>query len=120
MNISTSLTLIVVSVLLMSTNCSNEIAQKPADLAVEKPTEKVYDEAGCLYTAYKGLVMAGYQGWFTAEGDGAERGWHHYEKNGKFVGIEQELGTDYYLWLAGKAADWFHGRGNYGTMKPVR
>jgi len=47
-------------------------------------TETVYDETGCLFTTYKGLVMAGYQGWFTAEGDGSERGWHHYEKNGKF------------------------------------
>ena len=43
-----------------------------------------YDENGCLYSSYKGLVMAGYQGWFTAEGDGSERGWHHYEKQGKF------------------------------------
>lgn len=36
------------------------------------------------YTSYKGLVMAGYQGWFRAEGDGANRGWGHYGKNGKF------------------------------------
>jgi hypothetical protein len=46
--------------------------------------EAVYDETGCLFTAYKGLVMAGYQGWFTAMGDGADRNWHHYEKGGKF------------------------------------
>jgi len=45
---------------------------------------KVYDESGCFYTSYEGLVMAGYQGWFTAEGDGANRGWHHYEKKGEF------------------------------------
>lgn len=45
---------------------------------------KSYDETGCLYTSYNGLVMAGYQGWFTAEGDDAERNWHHYEKNGQF------------------------------------
>lgn len=50
----------------------------------ESVPEAVYDETGCLYTSYKGLVMAGYQGWFTAEGDGAGRGWHHYEKNGRF------------------------------------
>jgi len=42
--------------------------------------EVIYDEKGCNYTSYKNLVMAGYQGWFTAEGDGAERGWRHYQK----------------------------------------
>ena len=36
------------------------------------------------YMTYKGLVMAGYQGWFNCEGDGADRGWTHYNKNGKF------------------------------------
>jgi hypothetical protein len=50
-----------------------------------EPVQEVkYDETGVLFTSYKGLVMAGYQGWFTAEGDGAGRGWHHYQKNGKF------------------------------------
>lgn len=34
------------------------------------------------YNSYKGLVMAGYQGWFNAPGDGAGRGWYHYEKRG--------------------------------------
>lgn len=41
--------------------------------------ETVYDETGCLYTSYTGLVMAGYQGWFAAEGDGSNRGWYHYQ-----------------------------------------
>lgn len=31
-----------------------------------------------------GRVMAGYQGWFRAEGDGTEMGFHHYKKRGKF------------------------------------
>lgn len=39
--------------------------------------EIVYDETGCLYTAYDNLVMAGYQGWFAAQGDGSDRGWYH-------------------------------------------
>ena len=36
------------------------------------------------YMGYKGLVMAGYQGWFNCEGDGANRGWTHYQKGNKF------------------------------------
>lgn len=36
------------------------------------------------YNSYRGLIMAGYQGWHNAEGDGANRGWHHYEKQGVF------------------------------------
>ena len=32
----------------------------------------------------KGLIMAGYQGWFNAEGDGAGRGWNHYQNSSRF------------------------------------
>lgn len=35
------------------------------------------------YDSYRGLVMAGYQGWFSAPDDGGNRGWYHYGgKNG--------------------------------------
>ena len=40
--------------------------------------------AASKFMSYKGLVMAGYQGWFNCEGDGADRGWTHYGKRGKF------------------------------------
>jgi len=36
------------------------------------------------FKSYKGLVMAGYQGWFNARGDGGNRGWNHYLSHGKF------------------------------------
>ncbi len=36
------------------------------------------------YMSYKGLVMAGYQGWFRAAGDENNGTWGHYGRNGKF------------------------------------
>ncbi|MGS2740961.1 glycoside hydrolase family 71/99-like protein [Sinomicrobium sp. M5D2P17] len=50
----------------------------------QEVSETVYDETGCLYTSYTGLVMAGYQGWFAAEGDGSNRGWYHYQQGNTF------------------------------------
>ena len=66
--------------IILAANLCGKI-QEPVETEIE---EIVYDETGCLYTSYTGLVMAGYQGWFTAEGDGADRGWHHYQKHGRF------------------------------------
>ncbi|MCA9187045.1 MAG: glycoside hydrolase family 71/99-like protein [Pirellulaceae bacterium] len=31
-----------------------------------------------------GKVMCGYQGWFSCPGDGANRGWYHWERGGRF------------------------------------
>ncbi len=36
------------------------------------------------FKSYKGLIMAGYQGWHNAPEDGAGRGWYHYTSKGKF------------------------------------
>src|SRR6478752_3446695 len=36
------------------------------------------------YASYKGLVMAGYQGWFRTPGDGTGNSFGHYGRNGKF------------------------------------
>ncbi len=57
------------------------------DPPVNPPQEVIYDETGCLYTSYDKLVMAGYQGWFAAEGDASERGWYHYQ-NGSCGGFK--------------------------------
>ncbi|MFT3680140.1 MAG: glycoside hydrolase family 71/99-like protein [Ferruginibacter sp.] len=47
---------------------------------------KIFSQTnGYRYTTYKGLVMAGYQGWFNTAEDGADRKWHHYQRRGLFA-----------------------------------
>jgi hypothetical protein len=41
--------------------------------------------AGIDRATLDGKLMAGYQGWFTAEGDGSGQGWRHYSRQGKFA-----------------------------------
>ena len=58
--------------------CQKEKIGDPIDLEEPEELEEItYDETGCLYTSYTNLVMAGYQGWFAAEGDDSDRGWYH-------------------------------------------
>jgi hypothetical protein len=40
--------------------------------------------------------------------------------DGKFIGIEDDLETDYYLWLTGQGTRWFHGEGSFSASKPQR
>ena len=40
------------------------------------------------YPSCTGLVMAGYQGWFSAQGDEMNRGWYHYGFNSDRVTID--------------------------------
>lgn len=40
--------------------------------------------------------------------------------SGTFVGIDPDLGSDYYLWLTGQAARWFHGAPGYSAAIPTR
>lgn len=51
----------------------------------EKPTDDLH-QPGEPYDTYKGLVMAGYQGWFGTPDDGCSHGrcWYHYQNNSMF------------------------------------
>lgn len=71
----------LIGILLSGEACSQDSPRpKDPDEDPEVP-EAIYDETGCLYTSYTSLVMAGYQGWFAAEGDESHRGWYHYRGN---------------------------------------
>lgn len=56
--------------MLSSSICASEIQSK--------------HKSKSMYMSYKGLIMAGYQGWFNSPNDGAERGWNHYKKGKDF------------------------------------
>ncbi|MBK1438830.1 xylosidase [Parapedobacter sp. ISTM3] len=53
------------------------------------------DIAKPIYSSYTGLVMAGYQGWFAAEGDSSNRGWYHYRGSG---GVFEPGNTNVDFW----------------------
>jgi lysophospholipase L1-like esterase/dienelactone hydrolase len=45
---------------------------------IEQAVDKNAYLSAKKYDSYKGLAMAGYQGWFSCPGDGSDRGWYHY------------------------------------------
>jgi lysophospholipase L1-like esterase len=45
---------------------------------IEKAVNKEAFTMVKKYDSYKGLAMAGYQGWFSCPGDGSNRGWYHW------------------------------------------
>lgn len=47
-------------------------------------TMRNWIEERTAFSSANGLVMAGYQGWFSAQGDGSALGWQHYEKQKRF------------------------------------
>src|ERR1043165_6472537 len=46
----------------------------------QKNQQKTYKYMSC-----NNVLMVGYQGWFNAEGDGANRGWNHYTQDSIFA-----------------------------------
>lgn len=54
------------------------------------PDDFVYHKEGEPYDTYRGLIMAGYQGWFGCPGDGSEmtvwdnQAWYHYRESEQF------------------------------------
>lgn len=54
-------------------------------VAVDEFTTVVDPLAGLLYPSFRGLLMCGYQAWFSCPGDGVSNGWIHYSNGGSFV-----------------------------------
>jgi hypothetical protein len=62
-------------------------AQPPVSREQALEVLRPYDGAsspGVNVTTLHGKIVAGYQGWFTAPGDGSDQGWRHYSRRGEF------------------------------------
>jgi glycoprotein endo-alpha-1,2-mannosidase len=53
-------------------------------ILIKTGTAQPLKDKNWKYMTYNNLVMVGYQGWFNAEGDGADRGWNHYTQGKTF------------------------------------
>ena len=86
---------LILATFLLALSCSKKTTSGPPSPPgpPDPPVQEVvYDETGCLFKSYNGLVMAGYQGWFAAEGDASERGWYHFQ-NGSCGGFKPGCST---------------------------
>lgn len=73
---------IVICLIMLIVSCSAGEDPVDPDPDPTDSTDTIVDDPNAIYKSYTGLVMAGYQGWFAAEGDDSNRGWYHYEKGG--------------------------------------
>jgi len=78
--------LIAALVALLASSCARAVVAQPsrAEVVAEMRPYGGPTAEGVSRTTLIGKVMAGYQGWFTAEGDGAGAGWRHYARRGEF------------------------------------
>lgn len=74
--------------LLMTTSCSDDESRiinpvLPEEQDPAPPTEEYDTPEGVMFSTFKGRVMCGYQGWFTAPGDESNsKGWTHWTATG--------------------------------------
>jgi hypothetical protein len=78
--------LISVSSLLALPLATPALGQEPArdDVIARLQPYRGVSAPGVDRSTLTGKIVCGYQGWFTAPGDGADRGWTHYGRGGRF------------------------------------
>ena len=98
-----------------SPNVYNQIPRQKGDFLWQQVAGAKQAGAESLYVAMFDEVDEG-----TAIFKTRKEGDLPLNSDGKFVGIEADLDSDYYLWLTGQAANWFHGKKGYLAQKPSR